>query len=1352
MTSTFRHSFSKLNFDFDMSNRSLVQIHKDSYSNFLFSKDNCGPSIREVLSSIFPIHDSYGYISMEFVDYRVSKPTFSIEECRTKSLTYASDIFVTFRIVLFSVDETTGIRSIKAIKEQEVYLCSMPLITNNASFVINGIDRIVVCQIHKSPGLFFSRKIKDNKNIAYSATIIPYRGSRLEITFDTRTTMNFRVDKKKKLSIYHLLNCLELSHSEIISHFYDPLEIVRLKNNKAAELWQIKINLESLVGIAPSFDLRNENGEVVFSKDTIISRLAIKNYTKNNTNQSDFYCNIHDLEGKVIHENIECETASFLTPTVLNSSIIEIIQRSSIDAFKIINEHKKTYNSCILDALMSNSDINQEKSLFTLMKILRPGEPFVLKEAKIHFNDLFFESSYYNLFAVGRYKLNKALSLDIDPSHITLTKQDIILSIKKLIELKQLNAITEDVDHLGNRRVRSVGELVENQFRIGVTRVAKYAIEKLNSLILDTATPGDFITSSPVSKSIKEFFMLSELSQFMEQTNLLSELAHGRKISSLGSGGITRDRASSEVRDIHPTHYGRICPIETPDGQNIGLITSLASYAVINKYGFIETPYRKVNESTITDQIEYLDASDEMEHKIAQVSGDIVSGNKITAELVAARYQGDFVMSPKQEISYVDVGFKQIISVVSSLIPFLESNDTGRALMGCNMQRQAVPLLVTEAPYVGTGMEAVVVKESSAVIIAKSNGVVSMVDGEMIIVTRDEEVGVNSNPDSFGKQSCVDVYHLKKFQRSNQSTCFNQRSLVKINQRVSKGDIIADGPATSKGEIALGKNLLVAFMPWNGYNYEDSVVVSQRIIAEDKFTSLHIEEFEIVARDTRLGAEEITRDISGVQENELRYLDEAGIIHIGVNVKAGDILVGKVTPKSETPITSEEKLLRAIFGEKISEVKDSSLRVPPGVYGTVVDVKILTRRGNLKDYRALQIERETVAKRRRQKEHELQIIYSFFNVRLDNLLEGLTIKSNGKKITLQDLSNISLNDKMNINLEESDALRELLEIKNEYLTIIKKIEEEFVKDVEKIMDGDNLPNGVLKIVKVYVATKSRLQPGDKIAGRHGNKGVISVAMPVEDMPFMQDGTPVDLVFSSISVPGRMNIGQVLETHLGFLSHGIGRKIDDMLMNKNAADKVKLFLTEISTDSRFKDYISSMSDTQMLDFAESARCGINFSTPVFDGAKVSEIEQMCEKAGLQKSCQVDLYDGRTGEKFARPVTVGYMYIMKLHHLVDGKMHARSTGPYSLITQQPLGGKSHFGGQRLGEMECWALQAYGAAYTLQEMLTVKSDDVIGRKKMYESIINGETKFYSGIPESFNVLCKELYSLGFDLEFGN
>ena len=1328
MCSVLRYSFSKLNFKNQPD--CLTSLNRQSYGRFLNEKNYCY-SIENALSSIFPIDDTYGYARIEYLGSRMVAPKYSIEECRIKNLSYVANLYITVRLILFNIDAEKKTRSIKMIKEQEVYLCDIPIMTENDSFIIDGVEKVVVSQIHKTPGVFFNKKVKDNSKFEYSATIIPYLGSRLELSFSAKTSLYFRIDRTRKMSIYYLLSALKMSYDEMVSNFYDSLRVTCEGNDK----FSLSLDLSRYIGSTLVFDLYDENGNLLIKKGSIIGRLAIRKIGK----RDKFYGLLGDLIGQFLYKGIDSIGAK--TANVINEALLEEIKSKKIKSFDIVDANSISFNECILNAINDYRGTTEEQSLGVIMKTLRPGMPFVLSEAETYFNGIFFSDANYNLMNVGRYKLNSVLKINIPEECGVLTKDDIIATIKKLVEFKNGSVSVDDIDSLSNRRIRNIGELVYSQFRNAIAKMAKGSVERLNSIVLDTVTPSECMSVNQVAKTVRDFFLLSDLCQFMEQTNLLSELAHIRKVSALGTGGITRDRATADVRDIHPTHYGRICPIETPDGQNIGLVTSLACYANVDEYGFIRTPYRKVVNGKITDQIEYLDANEEKKYKISYVSHDIVSLPDDSEKMVSVRYNEDFTLVPRREIDYIDVAPCQITSMMASFIPFLESNDTARALMGCNMQRQAVPLLFKEAPFVATGFEKKVANEANAVIKAKNNGSVCFVDADNIVIVPDDVSDKN-----------VEYYSLKTFSRTNQNTFSNQKPIVYVGEKVKKGQVIADCASTENGEVAIGKNILLAFLPWNGYNYEDSVVISRKLVADDKFTSVHIEEFEVSVRDTALGAETITRDIDGVSDEKLKYLDETGIIQIGVNVNAGDILVGKVTPSSESATSSEEKLLKAIFGDKITQKRNTSLYLPSGTFGTVVDVEILTRRGDIKDQRALQIEREAILKRENSKNMELSVLTKTFDEKLSSLLDGANVKLKGKtsKITENDLKKMSLMDKMTLSVDGALS-KKINEMKNVYLTAKKKIEDSYIKDVERLMDGDNLPNGVLKIVKVYVAVKSRLQPGDKIAGRHGNKGVISRCVAVEDMPYMEDGTPVDLIFSPVSVPGRMNIGQILETHLGFLAYNIGKKIDAVLSEKTAGDKVRKILLDISQNDEFSKEIKSKSDKEIVDLGKQYRNGLYFETPVFDGCKIADMDRLAEKLGLDKSLQVTLYNGLTGEPFDRKVTVGYMYIIKLHHLVDEKMHARSTGPYSLITQQPLGGRAYFGGQRLGEMECWALQAYGAAYTLQEMLTVKSDDVRGREKMYEAIINNDSRFESGIPESFNVLCREFRSLGFDIELG-
>ena len=1331
MQNVLRYSFSKLHFKDQPA--CLLSLNRQAYEKFLNNdKDYCY-SIDNALSSVFPINDTYGYATIEYVGCRTVKSKYTVDECRIKNLPYVAKLYITVRLIIFDIDEKKKTRSVRTIKEQELFLCDLPLMTDNDSFIVDGVEKVVISQIHKTPGVFFNKKVKDNLKFEYSATVIPYFGSRLEMVFSSKTSLYFRIDKHRKISIYHLLSALKMSKEDMIKSIYGKLQFNLEKNG----YYSFELNLADVIGSTASFNIRNENGDVLIKNGAIITRLSVRKLGK----QTKFYCSLEDLVGQYLYSSLKIGKQEISEASVLNENIIENIKDEKIKSFVLVNSLSLSFNECILEAIKDNGDFSSEQSLATIMKVLRPGTPFVLNDAETYFTSIFFSESNYNLMDVGRYKLNSVLDINVPEECGVLTKDDIIAVIKKLIDFKNGAINVDDIDSLSNRRIRNIGELVYSQFRNAIVKMAKGASEKLNTIILDTLSPVECLSTNQVAKSVRDFFLLSELCQFMEQTNLLSELAHIRKVTALGNGGITRDRATADVRDIHPTHYGRICPIETPDGQNIGLVTSLACYADINKYGFIQTPYRKVVNGKITDQIEYLDANEEKKYKIGYASSDIVNLPADSNEMVSVRYNEDFTLVPRKEIEYIDVAPCQITSMMASFIPFLESNDTARALMGCNMQRQAVPLMIAEAPYVATGFEKKVAMEANSVVKAKHEGKVVFVDSNNIIVSNDKK-----------NKEAVDYYSLKTFSRTNQNTFLNQKPLVEVGEEVKQGQVIADCASTSNGEVAIGKNILLAFLPWNGYNYEDSVVISRRLVSEDKFTSIHIEEFEVSVRDTALGVEEITRDIDGVSDEKLKYLDETGIVQIGVNVSAGDILVGKTTPSSEAPMSSEEKLLKAIFGDKIAQKKDTSLRLPSGTFGTVVDVEILTRRGDLKDARALQIEREAILKREKKKNREIEILNDTFAQSLDNLLDGCVVNLKGKKsrITSDDLKKMSIENKFTLSADGENS-KKLVELRNLYFTAKKQIENEYIEDVERLMDGDNLPNGVLKIVKVYVAVKSRLQPGDKIAGRHGNKGVISRCVAVEDMPYMEDGTPIDLVFSPVSVPGRMNIGQILETHLGFLSYQIGRKIDEALEQKDASDKVRKILMNISENEQFTSEIKNKSDKEIVELGKQYKHGLYFETPVFDGCKVSDMDRIADKLGVDKSLQVQLYNGLTGEPFDRKCTVGYMYIIKLHHLVDEKMHARSTGPYSLITQQPLGGRAYFGGQRLGEMECWALQAYGAAYTLQEMLTVKSDDVSGREKMYESIINNASQFESGIPESFNVLCREFRALGFDVELG-
>lgn len=1343
-TKNFRNNFGYRVLASVSSAHSLVDIQKKSYSNFLHSSDSDTANIEDVFKSMFPITDVFGYASIDFVKYRLADPVFDVDDCKRKSITYSSDVYVTVRLTIFNKDQDTGEVEIRSIKEQEILLCSVPLMTDNATFVINGFERVIVSQIHRSPGVFFIRDIIGNTS-SYVANVIPYRGSWLSITFDNKGLMIFKIDKKRKMPIYYLLAAMKMSFQQIIASFYSEIHIVF---DRKASLWGFAVD-EKMLGSYTSFDLLNAAGEVVLGVGKVMNRKFIKSFSDGNGLayiKREDVCKFNLFTDHAIDGN-----DVYRAGMQISESMLSVIEGFKMDKISAINSLHKDYSNVILNSVLPYLDVSYEDVMQNVLKIIRPGEPFSLDEAEKYFNNLFFNQQYYNLLGVGRYKINKSFNWDDKTStSLVLTKEDIVATIAKIAILREQNSAADDIDHLSNRRVRSVGELLENQFRIGLSKVARAASEKLNSVSLEIAVPSELISNGPIIKAVKDFFMVSQLSQFMDQTNPLSELAHKRRISSLGVGGLNKERAGFEVRDVHPTHYGRICPIETPEGQNIGLIGSLATYAVINRYGFIETPYRKVVDNAITSEIEFMDSSTEYGYYISQIDDNNGKNGVFSKEIVSARKEGDFVMVNSSSVQYADISPKQIVSVVASLIPFLENDDAKRALMGSNMQRQAVPLISSEAPLVGTGMESFITKDSGAVVTAKRGGVVVYVDSLSIVIKVDT-----------GKGYEVDCYELKKFVRSNHSTCTNQTAIVKVGESVSQGSVIADGPAVSNGEIALGKNLLVAFMPWKGFNFEDSIAISERLAEKEAFTSIHIEEFEITVRDTRLGAEEVTRDIPGLSTEYMRFLDETGIIHSGVNVGPGDILVGKVTPKSEVPITAEEKLLRAIFGEKVAEVKDSSLRVPPGVFGTVIGVNVLTRRGNELDHRAKQHENLAIEKIKQSYQKKMNLVSAFFDKETTDVLDGMevTIVSRDKKktsraivINSENIKEFSIKERVAFVVNNPQKQARLSAIKAEYSSIADSLKKSSENRIAKLVEGEDLQAGVLKVVRVYVATKSKLQPGDKMAGRHGNKGVVARIVPVSDMPFLEDGTPVDIVLNPLGVAARMNIGQIMETHLGLASHLLGKKVGEMLKKQVETKEILDFLNEALTDEDLKERLNAMSKADLLKVAESYKNGIPFATPVFEGPDVTEIERMIKLGGGDISGQVDLYDGYTGEKFDRKVTIGCIYMMKLHHLVDNKIHARSIGPYSLVTQQPLGGKSHFGGQRFGEMECWAIQAYGAAYTLQEMLTVKSDDTEGRNKMYESIVKGEMNFDCGVPESFNVLFKELRSLCLNVKLEN
>ncbi len=1334
----------------------LIKVQRESYDAFLqkdkLSQDRENIGKEHVLRSIFPISDYDGAATLEYVRYELDYPKYEVDECMKRGTNYAAQLKVTLRLIVWEIDEEAGSREIKGIKEQDVYLGEIPLMTDRGTFIINGAERVVVSQMHRSPGVFYyhdSGKTHASGKYLYSARIIPYRGSWLDLEFDVKDLIYFRVDRKRKMYATTLLYALGYDKDSILNEFYDSISFVKKDSS-----WIVKFDPEKFRGMKLYQDvIDSDTGEVIFEANTRVTPRIIKQIDMSRDRY--YIVSSEDLVGKFVSKPIfDPSTNELIVDSAEELTIehINSIEDAGINSIDVLDIDFVRCGPYIRNTLVLDKNKTKEDALSDIYRMMRPGEPSTTEVAESMFYNLFFDKDRYDLSSIGRMKINAKHGLDFPEDHTVLAKEDILAILKHIILLKDGIGEVDDIDNLGNRRVRSVGELVENQFRLGLVRMERAIVERMGSVEIDTVMPHDLINSKMLMSVVREFFGTSQLSQFMDQTNPLSEITHKRRLSALGPGGLTRERAGFEVRDVHPTHYGRICPIETPEGQNIGLINSLACYARVNKYGFIESPYRKVVSGIVTNEVVYLSAIEESKYTVAQANSEVDSSGKLLGDIINGRRGGEIISVSPSDIDFVDVSPKQLVSVAASLIPFLENDDANRALMGSNMQRQAVPLIKSEAPLVGTGMEGVVARDSGASVIAKRDGVVVQLDANRIVVKTFEQEESSTG---------VDIYTLVKFQKSNQNTCINQKPIVRLGQVVLKGDIIADGPSTDLGELALGRNALVAFMSWNGCNFEDSIVLSKNMVAHDVFTSIHIQEFEIVARDTRLGPEEITRDIPNVSEESLRHLDEIGVVRVGAEVRPGDILVGKVTPKSESPITPEEKLLRAIFGEKASDVRDSSLRVSPGAKGTVVDVHIFTRRGVEKDERAIALERHEIDILSKDRDDELLIINSHVYDRVHNLLLGEVIVSGPKQIavntvvTEEILKQVPKRHIWQIVVDKESVMLELGRIKAVLDRCISEIEERFKKKVEKLQSGDDLPQGALKVVKVYVATKLKIQPGDKMAGRHGNKGVVSRIVPVEDMPFLEDGTPVDIVLNPLGVPSRMNVGQILETHLGWASAQLGKQINKEIEKAKKAKKVEElrdFLNSVYDeyrDSSHIDAINTMDDDQLLEAGSLLSKGVPFATPVFDGAKEDEINEMFRKSGSSTNGQMKLIDGRTGNYFDRDITVGYIYMLKLDHLVDDKIHARSIGPYSLVTQQPLGGKSHFGGQRFGEMECWALQAYGAAYTLQEMLTVKSDDVTGRIKMYESVVRGDTSFESGIPESFNVMIKELRSLCLNIE---
>lgn len=1339
----------------------LIEVQRESYEQFLRSDPSIGyvSGLEKTLRSVFPIRDFAGTAELDFVTYELEDPKFDVDECRQRGITYAAPMRVTLRLIVFEVDPDTEARSVLDIKEQDVYMGDMPLMTENGTFFINGTERVIVSQMHRSPGVLFDHdrgKTHASGKYLFAARVIPYRGSWLDFEFDAKDIVNVRIDRKRKLPVTSLLYALGLTSEEILNYFYNRVTFLRGPNG-----WQIPFQVENWRGSKPMFDIVDaKSGEVVFPAGQKISPRAANKAAKDGletllipTEEIFGRYSAYDLINEATGE-IYIEAGD-----EVSAENLEKLDKAGIDRIELLDIDHIATGPWIRNTLKVDKAEERQQALSDIYRVMRPGEPPTLETAESLFAGLFFDPERYDLSAVGRVKLNMRLGLDTPDTVTTLRTEDILEVVKTLVNLKDGKGEVDDIDNLGNRRVRSVGELLENQYRVGLLRMERAVKERMSSVDVSTVMPNDLINAKPAVAAVREFFGSSQLSQFMDQTNPLSEVTHKRRVSALGPGGLTRERAGFEVRDVHPTHYGRICPIETPEGPNIGLINSLATFSRVNKYGFIETPYRKIIDGKVTNEVVYLSAMEEQKHTIAQASAELDATGAFVDDLVSARQGGEFLMALRDQVTLMDVSPKQLVSVAASLIPFLEKDDANRALMGSNMQRQAVPLVKAEAPFVGTGMESTVARDSGAAIAAKRSGVVDQVDATRIVVRATGDVDAS--------ESGVDIYTLMKFQRSNQSTCINQRPLVKVGDIVQAGDVIADGPSTEFGELALGRNVLVAFMPWNGYNYEDSILINERIVKDDVFTSIHIDEFEVMARDTKLGPEDITRDIPNVGEEALRNLDEAGIVYVGAEVEPGDILVGKITPKGESPMTPEEKLLRAIFGEKASDVRDTSLRLPPGVAGTIVDVRVFNRHGIDKDERALAIEREEIERLRKDADDERNILNRATWSRLREMLLGQVAtaapKGLKKGVTIDEdlLDSVDRHEWWKFAVQD-DAMQGNLEaVKGQYDEAVKRIKDKFEDRREKLERGDELPPGVLKMVKVFVAVKRKLQPGDKMAGRHGNKGIISRILPQEDMPFLEDGTPVDFVLNPLGVPSRMNVGQIFETHLGWAARGLGRKIGDALDAWRAAnpnpqageppEAVRELLGTVYGDN-YKDELNRRTTEQLVDLAQNVSSGVPMATPVFDGAVEADVSAMLRMAGLDESGQVTLFDGRTGEAFDRKVTVGYKYVLKLHHLVDDKIHARSIGPYSLVTQQPLGGKAQFGGQRFGEMEVWALQAYGAAYTLQEMLTVKSDDVVGRTKVYEAIVKGDDTFEAGIPESFNVLVKEMRSLGLNVELKN
>jgi DNA-directed RNA polymerase subunit beta len=1357
----------------------LVQLQKWSYDTFLqadtppLERTNSG--LHGVFRSIFPIKDFAGKSQIEYIQYTLDPFKYDVQESLQRGMTYSSGLRASFRLTIY--EEVDGVQKVKDVREQEVYIGELPLMTSNGTFVVNGVERVIVSQMHRSPGVFFDHdrgKTHSSGKYIYTARVIPYRGSWLDFEFDSKDLLYVRIDRKRKVLISTLLYCMDndateaereklakkdqklsvydtvgLSKEEILGYFYNRITFFR-----SVDGWETKFIPEKWKGKRLSTNLINsDTGEVLVESGIKLTSKIIKKLEESKL-ENIFFSN-DELIGKYCAEDIINEVGGNLYADAGTEITQELLaQIGSVSCLNVLDIDHVSVGAYLRNTMASDKNSNREEAVMDIYKILRPGEPPTLEAADALFYSLFFDSDRYDLSAVGRVKIKEKLGLNISLDKKVLTKTDILLIVKNLLDIKDGRGDIDDIDNLSNRRVRSVGELLENQYKIGLLRTERFILERLSTVDLETAVPNDIINAKPAMAVIREFFGSSQLSQFMDQTNPLSEITHKRRVSALGPGGLTRERSNFEVRDVHPTHYSRICPIETPEGQNIGLINSLATYAKVNQYGFIEAPYKKVIDGKVTDQVKYLSAMEESKYTIAPPNLNIDENNNILNEYAVCRRRGDYVKVHKSEIHFMDISSKQSVSVAAALIPFLENDDSNRALMGSNMQRQAVPLIKSEAPLVGTGVEKTVARDSRAMVIAKRSGYVDQVDSNRIVIKVDQITAINA--------SGVDIYNLKKFQRSNHNTCINHKPLVAKGDLISAGDIIADGPSTDLGELGLGKNVLVAFMQWRGYGFEDSIIISEKIVKDDVFTSIHIEEFEVMARDTKLGHEEITRDIPNISDESLRNLDEAGIVCIGAEVGPGDVLVGRVTPKGESPMTPEEKLLRAIFGEKSSDIRDTSLRTPPGVSGTIVDVRIFSRSGAEKDERSLAIEHAEIERFVKDRDAEKRILEKDFYERLETILINQKVTKapageswlDGKKISKDDLDKITKGQRRYINVENPETSLKIEELKLSHDAMIQDIQKKFENKVAKLQRGDDMVPGVLKIVKVFIAVKRKLQPGDKMAGRHGNKGVVSVIVPEEDMPYLEDGTQIDVILNPLGLPSRMNVGQIFETHLGWASYNLGRQVAALLKEiknkKKSVKDLREYLHDIYEKKEQIDEVEALDDDEVIVLANNLKGGIPMICPVFDGAKQSDIDKILEKSGVSSCGQVDLYDGRTGEKFERKITVGMKYVLKLHHLVADKLHARSTGPYSLVTQQPLGGKAQFGGQRFGEMEVWAAQGYGAAFFLKEILTVKSDDMDGRTKAYEAIVRGNDTHGTGLPASFSVLIKELRSLSLDIDF--